>query len=358
MSHQPQRREKDCLNCGAEVHGRYCPRCGQENIVTHQNFLGLTKHFIYDIFHFDGKFFDTLQYLLFSPGRVPADYVRGRRNRYLDPIRMYLFTSALFFLIFFSTQKLQTNLVGDTSRYLSIPERFMEAARYYSPANNDSADQKRLALLLDTSVTLRIDRVVRDTAAHTVPRMLVKEELYTLHAEPVGVDIKVGDSNAKPGWVDKHLEQKWVQYKRQYNDDVDQMLADLSNRFFHWFPYILFVSLPLFAFILKLLYNRNKRFYYSDHAVFTLYHYIFSFLLLLLILGFNGLADVTYWGIFTWISNLLLLSWFIYLLFAMRRFYQKSWANTFGKFLLLNILGLLSFLVIFSVFIFAFILQL
>ncbi|MGV3656323.1 MAG: DUF3667 domain-containing protein [Chitinophagaceae bacterium] len=56
---------------------------------------------MYDIFHFDGKFFDTLKYLFFWPGGVAKEYVKGRRNRYLDPIRMYLFTSAVFFLIFF-----------------------------------------------------------------------------------------------------------------------------------------------------------------------------------------------------------------------------------------------------------------
>ena len=96
MSHQPERIEKDCRNCGTIVEGRYCHICGQENIVTKQNAFAMVKHFVYDIFHFDGKFFDTLRLLLFKPGRVPADYVTGKRLKYLDPIRIYLFTSAGF----------------------------------------------------------------------------------------------------------------------------------------------------------------------------------------------------------------------------------------------------------------------
>lgn len=29
VSHQPERKEKKCLNCGAEVVGRFCHVCGQ-----------------------------------------------------------------------------------------------------------------------------------------------------------------------------------------------------------------------------------------------------------------------------------------------------------------------------------------
>ncbi len=102
MSHQPERKEKNCLNCGTEVMGRFCHVCGQENIVTHQGFWSLTKHFVYDVLHFDGKFFHTLAYIFTRPGFVARQYAEGKRMSYLDPIRMYLFTSAIFFLVFFS----------------------------------------------------------------------------------------------------------------------------------------------------------------------------------------------------------------------------------------------------------------
>lgn len=359
MSHQPERTEKDCLNCGAQVQGRYCHRCGQENIITQQGFISLTKHFIYDIFHFDGKFFDTLRYLFFSPGKVPAEYVAGRRNRYLDPIRMYLFTSAIFFLVFFSTQKFQPNFVGDNTRYLSIPERFKEAAKLYPPdVKGNSAVSEKLSLLLDTTITLRLERIRQKNLADTAPRIVLDEEVYGMHSEPVFQDFKTIDSTGDTDWVDKRLERKWNDYKRQYGDNINQMLADLFNRFFHWFPYILFVSLPLFALILKLIYRKDKRFVYSDHAVFTLYHYIFSFLLLLLLHGFQVLQNKTDWGIFGWMSNFLIISWFVHLFFALKRFYGKRGRHTFMKFVLLNLLGLFSFILIFVIFIFVFILQL
>lgn len=106
MSHFPERTDKNCLNCGAEVLGRYCQACGQENLEPKETFLHLVSHFVNDVTHFDGKFFSTLKYLLFRPGFLSKEYVRGRRMSYLHPIRMYVFTSAIFFIIFFS-------LIGD-----------------------------------------------------------------------------------------------------------------------------------------------------------------------------------------------------------------------------------------------------
>ena len=81
--------------------GRYCHVCGQENTVPREGFGGLVLHFFYDITHFDGKFFQSLKYLLFKPGFLSKEYVRGRRASYLHPVRMYVFTSAIFFLVFF-----------------------------------------------------------------------------------------------------------------------------------------------------------------------------------------------------------------------------------------------------------------
>ncbi|WP_350339987.1 DUF3667 domain-containing protein [Paraflavitalea speifideaquila] len=31
---------------------------------------------------------------------MPQEYIKGRRARYLHPIRMYVFSSAMFFIIF------------------------------------------------------------------------------------------------------------------------------------------------------------------------------------------------------------------------------------------------------------------
>jgi hypothetical protein len=44
----------------------------------------------------------TLKDLLFKPGFLTKEYMKGRRKNYLHPVRMYVFTSAVFFLVFYS----------------------------------------------------------------------------------------------------------------------------------------------------------------------------------------------------------------------------------------------------------------
>ena len=49
----------------------------------------------------------SVKYLLFRPGHLSSEYMKGRRASYLHPVRMYVFTSAIFFLIFFSMYHLE-----------------------------------------------------------------------------------------------------------------------------------------------------------------------------------------------------------------------------------------------------------
>jgi len=65
-------------------------------------FWGLVQHFFYDITHFDGKYFDTLRLLFRRPGYLSKAFMAGKRASYVDPVRMYIFTSAFFFLLFYS----------------------------------------------------------------------------------------------------------------------------------------------------------------------------------------------------------------------------------------------------------------
>ena len=99
MSHQHERKEKKCLNCGADLYDRFCHKCGQENVEPRQSFWQLTVHFFEDLTHFDGKFFTTIKYMFTKPGFLTSEYVNGKRAAYVNPIRMYLFVSAMFFII-------------------------------------------------------------------------------------------------------------------------------------------------------------------------------------------------------------------------------------------------------------------
>jgi hypothetical protein len=349
VSHQILRKETNCLNCGSQVNGRYCSKCGQENIEPKQNFWSLFTHFIYDVFHFDGKFFDTLRFLLFKPGFVPKEYTKGKRQSYLDPIRMYLFTSAVFFLVFFS--------ITDPGEAIDITSRHqlnrMERYNFAASANNnlhhhpgDTNLQKQIKLVLDTSYNIYL---LKDSIGHltdTTFPVIYNGNNYLFRAEKSHYTFK---SNSD--WIGRMAQEKWKAFKEKYGDDQNAIIKELIRSFLHKLPYILFVSLPFFALLLKLLYIRRKDFYYSDHAVFTLYHYIFSFLVLLVFFILNKIQAFSGWEFLSFFDVVLFLLGGLYLLIAMRRFYNQSWKKTITKFFILNFLGLVIFGLLMLVFI-------
>ncbi len=99
MSHNKIRENKTCENCGDTVLLRFCPSCGQENIETRQSFSHLLKHFFEDFTHYDSNFWISLKYLLFHPAHLTRVYLNGQRARYVAPVKLYIFTSFVAFLL-------------------------------------------------------------------------------------------------------------------------------------------------------------------------------------------------------------------------------------------------------------------
>lgn len=90
----------ECKSCGHHVTQTYCPNCGEHRFDVKQLSV---KHFAEETFeglvHFDNKFFRTLKTLLTKPGQLSADYVEGRRSRYMKPTPFFLVVNLLFFLL-------------------------------------------------------------------------------------------------------------------------------------------------------------------------------------------------------------------------------------------------------------------
>ncbi len=99
-SETPHIADDTCPNCGATVDGKFCASCGQKRIDKHEfavkHFFG---HLVHEITHLDGnKISKTFVALIAKPGLLTCEYLAGRKGQYLNPIRIYLTVSALYFL--------------------------------------------------------------------------------------------------------------------------------------------------------------------------------------------------------------------------------------------------------------------
>jgi hypothetical protein len=88
-----------CANCGRAFDGRFCPDCGQEAVEIRRPIGSFVREFLSDTFAFDARIWRTIPLLVRRPGKLSSAYVTGQRVRFVPPLRLYVFLSALFFAV-------------------------------------------------------------------------------------------------------------------------------------------------------------------------------------------------------------------------------------------------------------------
>ena len=338
MSHFKERKEKNCLNCGTEVQGKYCHVCGQENIEPKETAWQLVTHFFNDITHFDGKFFSTLKYLIIRPGFVSKEYMLGRRASYLNPVRMYVFTSAIFFLIFFSVSHFDASKVKTDVNGHGLAEIAKMDSTTFSNFTKEITEGKPMS---------------RDEFAKYIDTSRKKSTINFAsgkYRDKTQYDSLLKAGAIKHNWLKRTLTYKQIELDEKYQHDGNKILVSFINALVHSFPQMFFISLPLLALFLKLLYIRRKDYYYTNHVIFGVHLYIFVFILLLLLIGLGQVRDWLEWG---WI-NVLIGIGIAYILFyqykAMRKFYLQGRVKTILKFIILNMLMFFLIGILFTIF--------
>lgn len=342
MSAGHERKEKICLNCNARVFGSYCHVCGQHNIEPKETAWGLIVHFFNDITHFEGKFITSLRYLLFKPGFLTSEYARGRRASYMNPVRMYVFASAFFFILFFSffsgngegIIKFNNRPDSATAKKpkvrMSNPELLKEALE----EADDKKDSAEAYMIFGTEKDR--ERIAKDT---TLPKRvtgiagITGKKFKTIAAYDSAQTLL--PESERDNWFERAVERRIILVDQKYNGDLNKFNAAVFDYALHSLPKLLFISLPIFAFFLYLLYVRHSKFYYVTHVIFTIHYYVFLFLMLLLVFVNIKIGNIAAW----WPVNLIgIASWvymFIYLYKAMRRVYEQRRAKTVFKYCIL-----------------------
>ena len=115
----PRAAARRCLNCGAELTGRYCANCSQAADVHVPSTRELLHDALEGITHSDSRLWRTLNLLWFKPGKLSQEFVAGRRAAYLPPFRLYLVLSILFFLV--------TSLSPTHVKFVSLDSETLQA---------------------------------------------------------------------------------------------------------------------------------------------------------------------------------------------------------------------------------------
>ena len=262
----------------------------------------------------------------------------GRRASYLNPVRMYVFTSAIFFLIFFSLNHFDEKSVKTDVNGHKVEEVAKMDSAAFSEFTKEITDGRPMtrdefAKYVDTSRKKGTFRIVSGNYKN-------KAEYDSL--------LKAGVK--KHNWFERKLVYKQIELDERYQRDGNKILASFINALMHSFPQMLFISLPLFALILKLLYIRRKEYYYASHVIFSIHLYVFVFILLLSLIG---LSQVEHYFDWNWINILLFIGAmyiFYYQYKAMCNFYRQGRGKTILKFLLLNFTMMVLISLLFTIF--------
>ena len=364
MSHNEERKDKDCLNCGEIVLGRYCQHCGQENVKPDLTFLGLVRHFFYDVTHFDGKYFITLKYLFTRPGFLSREYIIGRRASYLDPARMYIFTSAIFFLLFYGffldlTEKKMTDEIFLTNEIVSDLSVLDTNANFNIVLGGRYIlkDKDTVVKLANVKETLRfrdsIKAVIRSkNGLEKRPASLLQlYKIDSIKRRSQYDSLQAGlPKEQRDSWFNKQMAYRQLTIEEQYQGNTAAYFAHITDKFIHSFPTIFFLSLPLLAMVLKLMFLRRRQMTLAIHGIYLVHIYIFTFLWMIVYLGFDKLRVTFQWEFMQWVKALLYLVLLIYYYKAQRYFYKQGRVVTAVKLAGTLVLGSIAIFILSAVY--------
>ena len=277
-----------CRNCDAflgDPPGKFCPQCGQDTANHAPSFWEFFHEFITHYVALEGKLWRTLVLLFFKPAELSREYRMGRKQRYISPLRLYITASFLFFLVI--------KIAGWGNTII------IESNVDHNPAK--VAKQAR-----GITYSFTTDKPPADMTLDDLKEM---KELQDL--KPDGkADIGCAPDSPLCTKLQDHLQKK---YKGKTGKDVmDMVMAGvLAN-----IPYAMFLLLPLFAMLTKLIYV-NRGLYFGEHVVYALHVHSFTFFALLLKSTLPRYA-----------GDAVMIAALVYYFVAMQRFFGGRWWAT------------------------------
>jgi hypothetical protein len=280
----------DCLNCGTALMpgARFCSQCGQDTANHPPSLMEFAHEFVGHYIALEGTLWKSLWGLMARPGFLTREYLAGRKQRYVLPLRLLLTLGLLFFMAL----KLMpggTHVVG------------LDEAMDADEAVQMAAESAQAA----SAAAAKMAKVKKKLAEGGGDAHILSPGLAT--QLPQGAQERV-----------HRAEEHWRADPKGSAHAMGATMLGLA-------PYAVLCSLPFFAGLLKLLFWRQP---YGAHFVFAMHlHAAWYAMLLVAVLLPWGVVAFAVWA---W-SN-------IYPVVALKRVHAASWWTTVLRAALLAVL--------------------
>lgn len=358
-----------CENCGAQLEGHWCGKCGQPAIDYRRSFRHVIADLLNEFLNWDSKFFATIVLLLVRPWKLTNDFLAGHRVRYVHPLRLYLLASILFFFAAsygIKSAHLQPIDLSPSTRAEirselekeNVPPEVREKIEQ-ALGGKPVAPEKRAALEEQLKnenlpkeardeIQQRLEygepspmnarTKLEDTIKTLTPDVRAKVEESLKKAQNKAV-IFEADKDEKPNDMPKWLEKRAREKFGEHGTNIQFFLVTLVSNL----PYMMLACIPLFACVLKLLYIR-RRVFYIDHLVYALHIHTFAYVgIVLIVLTTIGLNSTALGPVAGWVIALLWVAFIVQIFLSIRRVYRQGWLFSIFKFFLGGFIYLIVF---------------
>src|SRR5215475_14554069 len=324
----------NCENCGAQLQGHWCAQCGQPAIEYRRSFRYVVADLLNEFLNWDSKFFTTIALLILKPWRLTNEFLAGKRVRHVNPLRLYLLASILFFFavnygtkgIHFDPSKLDAKDRAELESDLKDADLPPEARKKLEELLRESSPSPAPSPLANEASPPPAPTAPSDVASPQPVESTNEQKKYGKIGERPFVVFDEGKSSTPfERWIEARAKEKMGEHGTKMGLFIATLFSNL--------PYMMLCCIPLFAFVLKVLYIR-RRIFYIDHLIYALHiHSFFYAGIMLAVLATIGLNRVAPGEIAGPLISVLWLAFVTQIFLSIRYVYRQGWFITIFKFL-------------------------
>ncbi|HST29291.1 MAG TPA: DUF3667 domain-containing protein [Chthoniobacterales bacterium] len=331
-----------CENCGTQITGHYCSQCGQAAIDYRRSFGHVILDVLNEFLNWDSKFFASIGLLLTRPWRLTNEFVSGKRVRHVHPLRLYLLASVLFFFavnygakgLRFQPGKIAENKRAEVAA--AVGEKRSEIEKELDQEKLSPEERRKAQGVLD-ALTKPVESP--SAAPSDSPTSATSPVAPATNSPTESGKRTYGAVGDRPFIVFDENEKTSTPFERWLETRAKEKMGEHGTKMglfittlFSNLPYMMLCCIPLFAFVLKVLYVR-RRIFYIDHLIYALHIHSFFYagvmLIVLATLGLNRTIPGTFAG---WIMAALWTTFVMQIFLSIRYVYRQGWFISAFKF--------------------------